>query len=232
MGKLPAGRSILKAMKGHTATTPPATTFRHHKPKPFAPMDFDPFEGGTDPARISEAAHLTAQALVRAGKLNADPQVRERLVRLAEDEGLEVVAELWSKTPARSLPGALWRLYAIRAATLNNAEAMSSFFASGAHKAEVQRVVAGAAEPPGADELREMTSSILTGAFDGDFDVALERTAAYCRVVALGQAEQADAAELSHEPRATLMTRRAQSLVKTADDLEASAALWRLGELD
>ena len=195
-------------------------------------MDFDPFEGGADPARISEAAHLTAQALVRAGTDNADPQVRERLVSLAEDEGLEIVAELWSKTPARSLPGALWRLYAIRAATVTNAEAMASFFASGAPKAEVARAVAGAAEPPGAEELREMTGSILAGAFEGDFDVALERTAAYCRVIALGQAEQADAAELSHEARASIMTRRAQSLVKTAEDLEAAAALWRRGELD
>lgn len=232
MSKHPAEQSILEAMKGHTAATPPATTIRHHKPKPFAPMDFDPFEGGADPARISEAAHLTAQALVQAGKLNADPQVRERLVSLAEDEGLEVIAELWSKTPARSLPGALWRLYAIRAATLGNAEAMASFFAAGAQKAEVSRAIAGAAEPPGAEELREMTSSILTGAFEGDFDVALERTAAYCRVIALGQAEQADAAELSHEPRASIMTRRAQSLIKTAEDLEASAILWRRGELD
>lgn len=31
-------------------------------------MDFDPFEGGADPARISEAAHLSAHALVQAGK--------------------------------------------------------------------------------------------------------------------------------------------------------------------
>lgn len=232
MGKHPAEQSILEAMKGHPATTPPATTFRHHKPKPFAPMDFDPFEGGADPARISEAAHLSAQALVRAGKLNADPRVRERLVTLAEDEGLEIVAELWSKTPAHSLPGALWRLYAIRAATLDNAEAMASFFAAGAPKAEVARAVAGAAEPPGAEELREMTSSILTGAFEGDFDVALERTAAYCRVVALGQAEHADAAELAHESRAAVMTRRAHSLLKTAEDLEACAELWRRGELD
>ena len=174
MSEHPAEQSILKAMKGHPVTTPPATTFRHHKPKPFAPMDFDPFEGG--PSRTdSEAAHLTAQALVHAGTANADPQVRERLVTLAEDEGLEIVAELWSKTPARSLPGALWRLYAIRAATLGNAEAMASFFAAGAPKAEVARAIAGA-PPPGAEELREMTSSILTGAFEGDFDVALERT--------------------------------------------------------
>lgn len=232
MSKYPAEQSILNPMKGHIALTPPTTTFRHHKPKPFAPADFDPFEGGADPARISEAAHLSAQALVNAGKLNSDPAVRERLVSLAEDEGLEVVAELWSKTPARSLPGALWRLYAIRSATVNNPQSMASFFAAGASKAEVSRVIAGAAEPPGAEELCQMTSSILTGAFDGDFDVALERTAAYCRIVALGQAEQADATELSHEQRASVMTRRAQSLIKTAEDLEASAILWRRGELD
>ena len=195
-------------------------------------MDFDPFEGGADPARISEAAHLSAHALVQAGKLNDDPEVRERLVRLAEDEGLEVIAELWSKAPARSLPGALWRWYAIRAATVGNPEAMASFFAAGAHLAQVERVVAGAAEPPGAEELCAMTSSILTGAFDGEFDVALERTAAYCRVIALGQAEQADAAELSHPERATLMTSRAHALVKTAEDLESAAASWRRGELD
>jgi hypothetical protein len=219
-------------MKGHPALTPPATIFRHHKPKPFAPMDFDPFEGGTDPARVSEAAHLSAHALVKAGKLNEDPEVRERLVRLAEDEGLEAIAELWSKAPARSLPGALWRLYAIRAATVNNPEAMASFFAAGARQAQVDRLVAGAAEPPGAEELCAMTSSILTGAFDGEFDVALERTAAYCRVIALGQAEQADAAELSHPDRATLMTSRAHALLKTAEDLESAAATWRRGELD
>ncbi|MBV1779480.1 hypothetical protein KRR55_10200 [Paeniglutamicibacter sp. ABSL32-1] len=219
-------------MKGHPALTPPATTFRHHKPKPFAPMDFDPFEGGADPARVSEAAHLSAHALVQAGKLNEDPAVRERLVRLAEDEGLEVIAELWSKAPARSLPGALWRLYAIRAATVNNPEAMASFFAAGARQAQVERLVAGAAEPPGAEELCTMTSSILTGAFEGEFDVALERTAAYCRVIALGQAEQADAAEPSHPDRATLMTSRAHALLKTAEDLESAAASWRRGELD
>jgi hypothetical protein len=195
-------------------------------------MDFDPFEGGADPARISEAAHLSAHALVQAGKNNDDPEVRGRLVRLAEDEGLEVIAELWANAPARSLPGALWRLYAIRAATMNNPAAMASFFASGALQAQAERVVAGAAEPPGAEELCEMTSSILTGAFDGAFDVALERTAAYCRVIALGQAEQADAAELSHTERATLMTSRALALVKTAEDLEASALSWRRGELD
>ena len=33
---------------------------------------------------------------------------------LVDDLGLDTVAELWADRPARSLPGALWRLYALR----------------------------------------------------------------------------------------------------------------------
>ena len=36
--------------------------------------------------------------------------------------------------------------------------------------------------------MKAMADAILSGAFDGEFDVALERSAAFCRVVALGQA--------------------------------------------
>ena len=220
-------------MNGHLSTgSASSAPRRHHKPKPFAPLDFDPFEGGADPARISEAAHLSAQALVRSGRESKDPQVTERLVKLADEEGLEVIAELWAKSPAHSLPGALWRLYAIRAATVANAETLAAWFAAGQVRAQVERVVAGAAEPPGAAELLDMADSILSGAFDGEFDVALDRTAAYCRVVALGQAEHADAAALSHEARAVKMTRNAANLIKTAEDLEFAASAWRRGELD
>lgn len=206
--------------------------FRHHKPRMFAPMDFNPYEGGADPARISEAAHLSAQAFVRKGIANDDPEVSHRLVQVAETEGLEVLAELWSEAPARSLPGALWRLYAIRTATLNNSETMSARFRAGAQRAEVERLVAGVAEPPTAEELKKMATSILSGAFDGDFAHALERTAAYCRVLGLGMAEHADAADLVNETRGTKLTARAQSMVNTAEDLEACAKLWRQDLLD
>ena len=89
---------------GSSATGP-----RHHKPKPFAPIDFEPFAGGADPARVSEAAHLAAQALVRRGRDSDDPKVTKRLVKLADEQGLEAIAEMWAESPARSLPGALWR---------------------------------------------------------------------------------------------------------------------------
>lgn len=206
--------------------------FRHHKPKPFAPMDFEPFAGGPDPARVSEAAHLAAQALVHHGRGSEDPQVTERLVKLADKEGLEAVAELWSESPAHTLPGALWRLYALRAAVVKDPDRMASYFASGRQTAEVSHAVAGAAEPPGATELRTMADSILSGAFDGEFDVALERTAAFCRVIALGQAHHAHDLETGNEAHARKLTRDAGQLIKTAEDLESSAKMWRRGELD
>ncbi|WP_336854346.1 hypothetical protein [Sinomonas albida] len=205
---------------------------RPHKPKPFAPIDFEPFAGGADPARVSEAAHLAAQALVRRGRESDDPEITRRLVRLADEQGLDSIAEMWAESPARSLPGALWRLYALRAATRSDPERISVYFTAGKDTAQVSHAVAGVAEPPGADELTAMADAILSGAFDGDFDVALERSAAFCRVVALGQATLADSAEWSNSAHATKLTKNAHQLVKTAEDLEASAKAWRRGQLD
>jgi hypothetical protein len=194
-------------------------------------LDFEGFTGGADPARVSEAAHLAAQALVHHGRESDDPEITKRLVKLADQQGLEAIAEMWAESPARSLPGALWRLYALRTATQQNPERMSAFFKAGKDVAEVSKVVAGVAEPPG-DEVTKMADTILSGAFDGDFDVALDRSAAFCRVVALGQTHHADAAEPANENRAAKLTQSSHRLIKTAEDLEAAAVAWRRGELD
>lgn len=205
---------------------------RPHKPLPFAPADFEPFAGGTDPARVSEAAHLAARALVSGGRESTDPEITKRLVKLADKQGLDAIAEMWAASPARSLPGALWRLYALRAATLQDPEGISVFFRAGQHRAQVANAVAGVAEPPGAQEITTMADTILSGAFDGDFDVALERSAAFCRVLALGQATIANDREKMHPEHAAQLTKKAHQLVRTAEDLEGAAALWRKGDLD
>lgn len=205
---------------------------RHRRPVAFEPRAFEPFEGGPDPARVSEAAHLSAQALVQRGRDADDPEVHERLIHLTEREGLEAVAELWSHCPAVSLPGALWRLYALRSAIVADPHRAAALFRDGRHSAPVARLVAGAAEPPGADQMVEMSDSVLSGAFRGDFDVALERAAAFCRVISLGQSLHAEDLEPSQpEPSAQLL-RRAQRLLTTAEELEHAAAAWRKGILD
>ncbi len=205
---------------------------RPHKPKPFAPADFEVFAGGVDPSRVSEAAHMAAHALVHHGRGADDPEITRRLVELADQQGLEAIAEMWAESPARSLPGALWRLYALRAATRQSPERVAAYFSSGKEIAQVSNVVAGVAEPPGAVEMTAMADTILSGAFEGEFDVALERFAAFCRVVALGQANHADDADPANATHASKLTRSSSQLVKTAEDLEHAAAAWRRGELD
>jgi hypothetical protein len=59
---------------------------------------------------------------------------------------------------------------------------------AGQRRADVARVVAGVAEPPGPDELRRMVDDVLRGIAGGDFAVTLFRAAAFARVVAAGRA--------------------------------------------
>jgi hypothetical protein len=190
-------------------------------------------QGGTypDPAEITEAAHATAGVIVGTGRAAHDPVVTQRLVELVDELGLSTVAELWADRPARSLPGALWRLYALREWVRRSPEQASAEYAAGMRFAAVNHVVAGPAEPPGPQELRELTDAILRGVFEGDLAVALERAAAFCRVISSGRADLAHGSD-GHEPdAATAQTRRAASMLSTGEDLDACASLWRHDQL-
>ena len=86
--------------------------------RPRRPVLVDPAAdwrpGGVDPAVRAQVAHASAAALVHRGRASDDPAVLARLLALVETEGLDVVAELWADSPPETLPGALWRLYALR----------------------------------------------------------------------------------------------------------------------
>lgn len=184
-----------------------------------------------DPAQLTEAAHETAAVLVGTGRAASDPDLTSRLVALVDELGLSTLAELWADRPARSLPGALWRLYALREWVQRAPEEASADYAAGMRFTDVNHVLVGVAEPPGPEELRELTDAILRGVFDGDLAVALHRAAAFCRVVAAGRAERAHTTDAQDREAAGTQTRRAASMLGTAGDLEAAARLWLAGEL-
>jgi hypothetical protein len=190
-------------------------------------------QGGTvpDPAEITEVAHATASVIVGTGRATHDPEVTARLVALVDELGLSTVAELWADRPGRSLPGALWRLYALREWVQRQPEEASADYRAGIRFTDVNHVVTGVAEPPGPTELKALTDSILRGVFDGDLAVALQRAAAFCRVVSAGRADRAHTTDTQDRDAASAQTRRAASMLTTAEDLEACARLWRAGEL-
>lgn len=185
--------------------------------------------GDPDPADRIALAHATAAALLRAGRAHdASPGTTDRLVRLADQIGLDELAEMWRESGPGTLPGTMWSLYLLRSWVHRNGEEVARLFAAGQQIAEVSTAVAGLRQPPGPREVAELGDAVLTRAFDGDFAVALERAAAFCRVVATGRAYVADDAL---EDEGDRQTRLAQGNLRMAEELEHAANLWRRDEL-
>jgi hypothetical protein len=197
---------------------------RPHKPI-LLPSDWDGIEGAPDPAERTVAAHSTAAAVVKAGRETADPQITLRLVRLVETVGLDELADLWRDSPEDTLPGTLWQLYLLRTWVQRNGIEAARLYEGGRRVAEVSSAVAGVAEPPGPAEVAALGDAVLTSAFDGDFAIALERAAAFCRVVAVGRARLAD--DLPDADVAHTQTRLAAGNIRMAQSLEHAAELWR-----
>ena len=160
----------------------------HHRPMTPGNAFFADIDGGQDPALLREAGDLAANLLVRGARESDDPEVAERVLHLAENEGLETLAEVWSGAPADTLAGSLWRLYLLRSWVHAEPVGVAREYEAGQRRAQVDRVVAGVAEPPGPDELRAMTDAVLRGIAGGDFAVTLLRAAAFARIVATGRA--------------------------------------------
>jgi hypothetical protein len=204
-----------------------------HKPTQFSSSRFEAFKGGEDPAQISRVAHETAHALLARVRSDPDPQIVERLVAYTDEHGIDAVAELWSRSTPRSLPGALWRIYLVRLLIRQDPAATSYLYQRGIEvMTTIDPVVAGASVPTGPEEIIALADQILRGLFAGDFAVALDRAAAFCRVTAAGCTSIADDLEATEPARSSELTSRALRLSTTAQEFAACARLWRSHSLE
>jgi hypothetical protein len=204
-----------------------------HKPTQFSGSKFESLEGGADPAQISRVAHETSHVLLSRVRNSDDPAVVDRLVHFADEHGIDAIAELWAQSSPRSLPGALWRIYLLRTLIRQDAETISFLFQRGSELATtIDPVVAGATVPTGPSEIMALADQILRGLFDGDFAVALDRAAAFCRLISAGSTSLADDVEVTFPERATELTTRALRLSQTAVEFASCARLWRSDSLE
>lgn len=164
------------------------------RPTPKSGRFFEGASGGVDPAAVSEAADRAAHLLVRGARSSDDRAVGDRLLHLADTQGIEAIAEVWSGSPADSLAGCLWRLYLLRSWVHTDPVRVAHEFEAGRGGAQVARVVAGVADPPGPDGLRLMVDEVMRGIAERDFADVLLRAAAFARVVATGRAALEDSA--------------------------------------
>lgn len=204
-----------------------------HKPTQYSGDKFDEYEGGEDPAQILRVAHDTAQALIGRARQSDDPAVLERLVAYTDTHGLDALAELWARSSARSLPGALWRIYLLRLVIRQDAAGTALAFQRGTEVlTTIDPMVAGAPNPTGPAEITELADQILRGLFRGDFAIALDRAASFCRILAAGSSGLADDADATEPQRATELTARASRLALTAEEFAVCARLYRAGNLE
>nr|WP_162893232.1 response regulator transcription factor [Microbacterium halotolerans] len=203
-------------------------TEEFHKPVRLPSEMFDRLFAGDDPAEVSRVAHSTAQALLARVRAEPDTDIVERLIDFTNHNGIDDIAELWSRSPAKTLPGSLWRLYLLQLSIHDDPGTSALLYERGRtelHSADA--AIAGAPSPAGPDELVSVIDQIMRGVFAGDFAVALDRASAFCRVQASGATHLADDYEQSEPDRSTAFTTRALRLSTYADDLRHAARLWR-----
>lgn len=204
-----------------------------HKPTQYSGDKFDTYEGGEDPAVIHRAAHDTAHALIDHARGTDDPAVVDRLVAYTDEHGVDALAELWARSNPKSLPGALWRIYLIRLLIRQDPDATSYLFQRGTEVlGTIDAAVAGAPMPTGPEEITALADQILRGLFRGDFAVALDRAAAFCRVMSAGATSIADDVDVITPERGSELTTRALRFTVTGEELTAVARLHRAGTLE
>jgi len=204
-----------------------------HKPTRFEGHRFEAYLGGEDPARIRAVAHETARALLDRGHAPGADAAVDRMLAFADEQGIDAIAELWAHAADDSLPGALWRLYLLRALIRQAPEEAANAFRRGADALPTaDEAIAGAPRPAGPEEVVDLADRILRGAFAGDLADALERAAACCRILAAGSVLEADASDVADPDRATALTTRAARLTGMSVELRGCARLERAGSLD
>lgn len=221
-------------------------SMRPARPAQLDPSVADNIAGGMDPQEISEISHLSAAALLDRVRHSEDPAVVERVLTLVETVGVDEIAELWSRAEPDSLPGILWRLYLLRSWMRTHREPIARLWRMGEPVATSASAIAGVDQAPTEEDIARTADSILSGAFTGDFAVALNRAAAFTDVVALGlriEAKHMTARAAQLQPNdtdrekqirttAARLLHTAGNLAATAKDFQHGAALWQRGKLE
>ena len=208
-------------MSSHGSSAP-----RFRRPAPLYDSVAATIPGEPDPATSSDLAHDSARALLDGVFHSSDPEVVERVVTLAEEDGLADLAALWSNAPAATLPGALWRLYVLHTWSQRNADDLLRRYRAGSRTVPGLRYLSGLAEPPDVDEVHRTMDAILRGAFTGDLALALRRAGAVATIVAHGTAH------LANEDADDDRTRQAERLLSTGEALTTAGRHAEAGQLD
>ncbi|MCF2706068.1 hypothetical protein I6E29_02125 [Arcanobacterium haemolyticum] len=190
-------------------------------------------EGEADVAYNSELAHTAAQALVPMGRHHAedDPDTVARILALVEDEGVDVLAESWVRSPEDTLPGVLWRGYLLREWIRRYSDDVTSRFdmARAFYQEQGGDGEAKIAMTPSAEAVRALWDGVFAGGFSGEFTDVLTKSARFVDFIASVRTVWITD---DRHPLATEVTRRDEALARTGCELREAARLASMGALE
>ena len=202
---------------------------RPHRPALFADLtEMIDAAGGSSPSSRAEIAAATAAVVVQAGRSPGDD---ERFVGLADRVGLDTLAALWRDADPVSLPGALWALYLLRQWCQTDGDDVTRLWRAGEGLAPAEAAVAGVADYADVAAVRQLADAVLAGVYRGDLAVALERAAAFFRVVAAGRRTLGGTDRTGSELAGSGEVDLADRNDRVAAALSAAAGHWRAGTL-
>ncbi len=197
---------------------------RPHRPALFADLtEMIDAAGGSPASSRAEIAAATAAVLVQAGRSPGDSA---RFVALADRVGLDTLAALWHDADPVSLPGALWALYLLRQWCQSGGDEVTRLWRAGEPFAPADSVVAGVGEYADVGAVRQTADAVLTGVYQGDLAVALERAASFFRVVAAGRRSLGPVGQFAADG-----VDLAERNERVAASLSTAANHWRAGTL-
>lgn len=204
-----------------------------HNYRPRRPAMLDPelaeqIPGDEDPAVTTSVATTSARALLGRGDDEFTQEQVDRLAALIHSEGVDTVSDLWSRSSALSLPGQLWRLYLLREWYRRDTDTVTTRFRDGV-KAVRERPGGADVALPDLVAVMQTIEGLLTGAGVDDLPTLLAETSKVMRVLAAGVSFGPEWITSDDDELATLVTRRAGALQKTAEELADAA---RRGDRD
>lgn len=195
--------------------------------------DAEKIEGDDDPAAAAQVAMTSARALLGLCDEEFGPGAVDNLVRAIHAEGVDIVADLWERSPAFTLPGAFWRLYLFnewfnrdrQVVHQRFREGIAAPFTAGIDDGEV------GVEVPDLDGVARRVHALLNGDEFGDLTELLRETALTMKILASGATFGSTWIRSNRDRLATMVTRRAQALMETAAELDLAADRSAAGRL-
>ncbi|WP_071129194.1 hypothetical protein [Varibaculum massiliense] len=185
--------------------------------------------GAEDAASSSEVAHLVAQTLLGIEK-ESDENV-QRLRQLLESGGIDTVSELWSTSPASTLPGTLWRLYLVYQWYLRNPQLVNERFQQGLAALDIGDIFSREHSDKSVANLMDELAALWQAQTSiAELAPLLDRVSDFLQVLASGVS--AEWIKDSRDELADSVTLRPQALLQTADDLKLSARAAKANHLN